>query len=124
MNKIYMPIQVNIEIEDKEGIDDNYFSIGFVFNQDIPHHIGLYSDELMDSIYIEADDQIYGFETKEAEYSINDKVLKLILLDENVFYWDNFKVIQIKIEENRIDEVDKCLKLIFGSGHQISERRD
>ncbi|EAZ0459790.1 hypothetical protein QWQ33_003962 [Salmonella enterica] len=116
MNKIYIPIRTDIDNEDS---DDGYFSLGFVFNYDddiIPHNIGLCRDELEgepDSIYIEADDQIYGFRTKKAKYSISDNLLTLTLLDENVFYWDKSKIINIKIDKNEVDEIEECLKSIF-----------
>lgn len=116
MNKIYIPIRMDIDNEDS---DDGYFSLGFVFNYDdktIPHNIGLCRDKLEggpDYIYIEADDQIYGFRTKKAKYSIGNNILTLTLLDENVFYWDKSKTVNIKIDEHEIDEIEECLKSIF-----------
>jgi len=116
MSKIYTPIEADIDNEDS---DDGYFSLGFIFNYDnniIPHYMGLCRDELEgepNTIYIETDDQIYGFKTKKAEYSINNGILTITLLDENFFYWDKSKVINIKIDQNEIDVIEKCLESIF-----------
>ncbi|NIE78606.1 hypothetical protein F3J45_29730 [Pantoea sp. Ap-967] len=116
MNKLYVPIRIDI---DNENSDDGYFSLGFVFDHDdkiTPHNIGLCRNEQegeANSIYIEADDQIYGFTTNKAGYSINNNILTLTLLDSNFFYWDKSKTISIKINEEEIDEIEKCLISIF-----------
>lgn len=115
MKKIYKPIQIEI---DNEESDDGFFSLGFVFNFDIdvvPHNIGMCRDfiENPDSLYIEADDQIYGFNTKNIKYHIEDFILKVILEDENKFYWDGSKSILIELNKDKIAEVVSCLESMF-----------
>ena len=101
MKTIYLPIDIDIDIE---YTDEGVFSLLLQFNYDVnvvPHYIVLGRDELEsddpNSIYVETDDQIYGFHTKHINYSIYDNILTFLLLGENVFYWDNSKEINIKL---------------------------
>ena len=113
--KTYIPIHVEVDNEDS---DDGFFSIGFVFNYDptqAPHNLGLCRDasENPDNIYFEPDDQIHGFNTQKARFSIDGSILELELLDQNVFYWDSSKIIRIAIPDDQIDDVKQCLISIF-----------
>ncbi|MBF7091910.1 hypothetical protein IUY40_10200 [Flavobacterium sp. ALJ2] len=115
VKKTYKPIQIDI---DNEESDDRFFSLGFTFNFDsniIPHNIGFCRDfiENPNFIYIEADDQIHGFNTKAVSYNIEKFILTLTLLDKNKFYWDGSKSISIELDESNIGDVILCLKFIF-----------
>ncbi len=115
IKKIYKPIQIDI---DNEESDDRFFSLGFTFNFDsntIPHNIGVCRDfiENPSFIYIEADDQIHGFNTKTASYNIENFILTLTLLDKNKFYWDSSKSVSIELDESNIKDITLCLKSIF-----------
>jgi len=117
MGTTYIPIEIEIDNEDS---DDGVFSLLLQFNYDVnvvPHYIVLGRDELEsddpNSIYVETDDQIHGFHTKNIKYSINDNILSFLLLDEHVFYWDSSREINIKIDENKIDEIKECLESMF-----------
>lgn len=115
VNEIYKPIQIDI---DNEVSDDGFFSLGFTFNFDnsiVPHNIGICRDVIENPgfLYIEPDDQVYGFNTKEARCSIDGCVLTLTLLDNNKFYWNGSKSISIELDENNIDDVMLCLNSIF-----------
>lgn len=116
MSGFYVPIRVDV---DNGDTDESYFSLGFVFGHTaavVPHNIGLCRDELEGdpgSIYIEADDQVHGFTTKAAKYSIDAGVLTITLLDENFFYWDESKVVNIKISSEDAGAIEGCMSNIF-----------
>ncbi|WP_081025766.1 hypothetical protein [Ralstonia solanacearum] len=118
MSNVLRPIEVLV---DDEGSDDGFFSVGFTFNSDvscIPHNIGLCRDEFEDPgvVYIEPDDQIHGFKTKHASFSINDFILRISLLDENRFYWDGSKEVSMQIDPENLVGVEKCMRKIFDLG--------
>lgn len=113
--KTYKPIAVAI---DNEESDDGFFSVGFIFNYDpatIPHNIALCRDTIEDptTIYIEPDDQIYGFSTRSARFSLNNSILTLEILDKNTFYWNGSKVVNIEISSDQRDIINQCLARIF-----------
>ena len=76
--------------------------------------IALCRDELEcpNSIYIEYTDQIYGFETRDIEYSFENGRLTLKLLV-NSFRWNNSSDVEIYIPETEIDSVTFIMKKIF-----------
>lgn len=115
MKKIYKPIQIEI---DNEESDDGFLSLGFIFNYDthvVPHYISICRDfiENPDFLYLETDDQIYGFYTKNIKYHIEGFILKVTLEDKNKFYWSDSKSILIELNKNKITEVISCLESMF-----------
>ena len=115
MEKILNPIEVAIDNEDS---DDGFFSVGFILNYDVeqvPHNIGLCRDvyENPDSIYVEPDDQIYGFRTRNATFTVDDLILTISLHDENKFYWDGSKSVKIKLDPKKKADAVACLRRIF-----------
>lgn len=103
---------------DNEESDDGYYSAGFLIDKKeagAPNNVGFCRDEVEDPgwIYVEADDQIYGFKTKRIKFSFEDSVLIVELLDGNKFYWNNGKILKILIPDSRIKEVADCLSCIF-----------
>lgn len=113
--KVYNPIEVEVDNEDS---DDGFFSIGFIFNYDEntkPHNVGLCRDAIEDptKIYIEADDQIYGFYTKNAQFFLDGSILNLKLLDQNIFYWDKSQTFFVELPIEKIEAIKQCLSSIF-----------
>ena len=99
---------------DEDFEDDGLCSITFWFEDDPPRYITLCRDELAcpSSIYIEYTDQIYGFKTRDIEYSFENGRLTLKLLV-NSFRWNNSSDIEIYIPEAEIDSVTFIMKKIF-----------
>lgn len=99
---------------DEDFEDDGLYSITFWFEDDPPRYITLCRDELAcpSSIYIEYTDQIYGFETRDIEYSFENGRLALKLLV-NSFRWNNSSDVEIYIPETEIDSVTSIMKKIF-----------
>lgn len=115
MKKIYKPIYIKI---DNEESDVGFFSLAFIFNfnnKGIPHYLVMCRDffENRDALYLEVDDQIYGFSTKNINYHVDDSILKLMLTDEKEFYWDGSKFIFIEISKDKIAQVCSCLESVF-----------
>lgn len=98
---------------DEDFDDDGLCSITFWF-EDAPRYITLCRDELAcpSSIYIEYTDQIYGFETRDIEYSFENGRLTLKLLV-NSFRWNNSSDVGIYIPEAEIDSVTSIMEKIF-----------
>ena len=82
--------------------------------EDAPRYITLCRDELAcpSSIYIEYTDQIYGFETRDIEYSFENGRLTLKLLV-NSFRWNNSSDVEIYIPKAEIDSVTSIMEKIF-----------
>lgn len=99
---------------DEDFEDDGLFSITFWVENDPPRYIALSRDELEspNSIYIEYIDQIYGFETRDIEYSFENGRLTLKLLV-NSFRWNHSSDLEIYIPEEEIDSVTFIMKKIF-----------
>lgn len=114
MSIVHKPIEVYI---DNEDFDDGFYNLGFVMNREVgvlPHHVGLCRDfiEEPDYVYIEADDQIYGFLTNQISYEIKGTLLTITLLDEHVFYWNKEKTFTVEFDIINSKEIKHCLEVM------------
>ena len=115
MTPPYKPAAIHIDNDDEE---DGFYSIGFFFNPEsdnAPKHLGLCRDieENPDEVYIEADDQIYGFHTQSASFEMHGTVLTISLADDNRFYWSDLATVDIDIPQEDINSILSCLRSIF-----------
>ena len=98
---------------DNQNSDDGFFSIGFIFGVGgIPYNLGFCLDTLESpsNIYVEPDDQKYGFSVKELSFTKNEDIICFKLGTGGVFYWDKSNEICIKIPESDIDSVISCIE--------------
>lgn len=99
---------------DTDFEEDGLFSITFWFDKyKIPSYLSIAKDEMEDPdfVYIEAEDQKFGFKSADLTYSINAYGIKLTFAKESnsYFYWDKSKEIEIEINENDLENVKRYL---------------
>ena len=103
---------------DNQESDDGYYSAGFLIDRKEagePNNNGFCRDDLEDPgwIYVEADDQIYGYKTKSIKFNFEGSVLSVDLIDNNKFHWNGGKSFKILIPEDKIRDVEECLGCMF-----------
>ncbi|MFT0212932.1 hypothetical protein VQ643_10010 [Pseudomonas sp. F1_0610] len=112
---VLQPIDIHLDAEDS---DDDFFNLGFEFDRALgvkPDYLCLCRDfyEAPEFLYIEAEDQIFGFYTQKASFTIERCILTIRLHDQQVFHWNQAQQVQIALDPKQLEQVRDCLVCMF-----------
>ncbi|MBB5018569.1 hypothetical protein HNQ59_001858 [Chitinivorax tropicus] len=109
---------------DKEFEDDGLYCITIWVEEFPPRYISISYDEIEEpeSIYIEAEDQKYGFKVPSIDLTLNDSSLKIGLGNDTAyhFHWTNQRCITITLTAEEIEEIKPTLHHIQQKSGQNS----